>query len=253
LKTWQFDTLAMDLGSDAAGRPLPRWVPFPQANAPGSFVGPDWYLEQIERVHDAGCPFRFTAHLPAYFAPLVKNAHGKKVRPLEAGTSVGITATTSAVLLGFNETHTMGEDDTIYFQGVSFSEWRDGTESQRGLGQGRRGPKNAPPTTVIMSRAGVVSTLQGFMIPLPRVIVSDHLPHASLAQLSTFFYGTPEYWRDIARANKLTGGGPSDPLITFPKYHTVPKAGVKIKIPAPPPPQVTKKVPQTPSSSRTAV
>lgn len=114
LATWQFDTLVMYIAvagpsaSHPGGQVLPSFVAFPTA----AFYTPDWYVDQIEKIHNAGAPFLYTAQL--------------------AGVDMGPSWRSYATLAGFSETLKHGEGDCIYLEGVSFQEWRDPTLRRRG-------------------------------------------------------------------------------------------------------------------------
>jgi hypothetical protein len=164
---------------------------------------------------------------------------------------LGPVISTPAVLLGFTEGHKAGEGDAIYLEGVSFSEWRDPSESQRGLGadskhHGRA--SDAPPTSVTLMPGGWCVTSSGNVIPQGYGLTrgtpgwwnhdpfgvppsSTTGPYATLALLSRYFYHTPQFWRELADDNKLSGGGANTPLIKFQRFARIPRNGVKIKIP----------------------
>jgi hypothetical protein len=117
LRVWSFDSLAMRMGRKE-GVPAsdpnslePSWVPFPALNQ-GVPVGPDWYAGQLATLLYSGAPFKFTAAYTGYPAPIMH---------------------CYAVLLQYNEGYKAGEDDAIYFEQLSFSEWRDPTIKQIGL------------------------------------------------------------------------------------------------------------------------
>jgi hypothetical protein len=228
LATWQFDTLVMYLGSydpapianrsrlrrsSKARGPNPSWVPFPdptnphQGTLPPPKYTPDWYRNQLWALHDSGAPFTFFAKFN--------------------GTDIGATLLTWATLTAFTESYKAGEGDAIYFTGVTFQEWRDPTINKQGLGQ----PKRANlPTTVELRRVLPKNPLSyGCFTPNGRRVPESGEP--TLAQLAKHFYGSSEFWKVIARANSVRGGGPNTPLenlypfsksqITFTKGRTI--------------------------------
>jgi hypothetical protein len=154
----------------------------------------------------------------------------------EASANLGPIISTPAVLLGFSQTHKHGEGDAIYLEGVSFSEWRDPTASQRGLGKGHGQPADSPPTTVLLMRDGVCVNKRGHKIPRQP---PGQTKKTTLAELSKFYYHTPEHWRKIANANNLHGGAANTELVKFVKYKKIPRGGAKVKIPALPRERVT--------------
>jgi hypothetical protein len=232
LKTWQFDSLVMEIGLNQIGplsglhdsppsvagtRQVPGWVPFPKFDAPGVPSALHWYIDQIQALHDAGCPFMFTAQFQTETSLLS-----------QAATSFGPLISLPAVLLGFTEGHKHGEGDAIYIEGISFSEWRDPTTSQKALGQGGGHAADAPPTAVILYRSGTVTSTNGTVIP---VQPKGKTKQTTLNDLAKFFYHDTSAWRDIANANGLTGGAGSTSMLKFPKYKKIPANGVKVKIP----------------------
>lgn len=216
LMTWSFDTLVMEIGlNEAHNRHAPGWIPFPQWRRVGVPHPPSFWTNQLKHLHDAGAPFKFVAEYEEWNA----GQHG--FAPIS-----GPMLSTAAVLLGFSETHKHGEGDAIYLEGVSFSEWRDPTIGQKHQGH----PSDTPPTTVTLRRDGSVLTQKHHIIPKPPA-----KRHATLCDLSKFFYHSPNHWREIANANKLTHGGGNTGLVKFPKYHKIPPKGVTVKIPKLPP------------------
>lgn len=213
LATWQFDTLVMGIAVNEPGtRQSPGWAAFPKFDRPGVPTALQWYVEQLVALHDAGSPFHFTAQFQS--APGAFD---------EAYYALGPVTSMHALLLGFSQAHKHGEADAVYLEGVSFQEWRDPTITQRGLG----GPPatDKPPTSCTLRQDGRVLTEKHELIPKQK-------RHATLHDLSKFFYHHPAGWRNIATANNLHGGGANIGLVKFAKYHKIPRNGVKIKIPA---------------------
>lgn len=195
LDTWSFDTLAMYLGvvpqthhvSHHKGprKPVrhapnrthaPSWVPYPTREPQGlQFRRPEWYRDQLVALHNAGAPFRFVASFQD--STTIRRVY--------------------AVLTAFNEVYKHGEGDSIYFQSVTFSEWRD----PRG-GSPSRGTHRLP--------AHVKFRQVGSEYIAYDSVSNRNIPHAhpasTLADLARFYYGDPGKWRQIAHANHLTGG-----------------------------------------------
>lgn len=249
LKVWQFDTLAMEIGvhSSDPSRSAPGWVPFVKFDYGPPLAGgginrvpvpPEWYLQQIVTIADAGCPFRFTAHMP-----------GKPGGTFhQTSASFEPVLSVPAVLLSFDEGRKAGEGDAIYLTGVSFQEWRDPRVSQRGLGSTKPkakkhgSPSDTPPTSVKLYPNGVCVTHLGKEIPIPpekntittgptSVVPSFGPRDCTLADLARHFYHNPADWRVIAKANGLTQGGANMPLLDFPKFKNL-KSPAVIQIPA---------------------
>ena len=105
LDTWQFDTLAMYLGATKDGKHyLPGWVPYPTPMPGGQqYRRPEWYVEQLRSLFDAGAPFRYACAFK----------HSTTIHR------------TFALLTAFNEDYRHGEGDAIYLSAVSFMQWRD--------------------------------------------------------------------------------------------------------------------------------
>jgi hypothetical protein len=178
LDTWAFDTMAMYLGDDGYGNHRPAWVPYPTRESSGSqYQRPEWYRDQLWALFDAGSPFKFAAHFK----------HSTTIRR------------TFAVLTAFNEVYKHGEGDTIYFQGVSFQEWRD----PRGQTVPSRGTLRLPAHVRFRSIGGHYIAYD--------TATNRNIPHAkaasTLADLAHFYYGDASKWRQIATANHLKGGG----------------------------------------------
>jgi hypothetical protein len=231
LRTWEFDTLIMEIGaSEDAFRYTPGWVPYPQFSSPGRPVAPAWFLQQIETLHNSGAPFRFAAAFP--------NAQSSVA---ESSRSLTVLYT-SAVLTAYTEGHRAGEGDAVYLEGVQFTEWRDPYIQQRALrsGNGKTQWRNSAaglPATVTLRRDGSVLTARHQRLPPSNATTggsgTPDTPAATLSQLSTFFYHTPEFWRLIADANHLRNIGPNTPLINNSKFKKIGKNGVKLTIPSP--------------------
>lgn len=234
LKTWEFDTLVMEMGTttharngqfipagriatadgtdrtvrlapkfDATARRSPGWVPFPVYDGSTRLpVPPAWFVKQLDAVHDAGCPFKLVASW----------AGGRDDKAFnQSADSLGPVLSCSAVMLGFTEGHKHGEGDSVYLESMSFSEWRDPTASQRGLGQGKR----QMPIKLNLYSNGTATLPTGQLVEGPNGVVKIGV---TAAWLSKRFYGDPGFWRDIFKANGLKGGSANTPLIQLPAY-----------------------------------
>lgn len=190
LDTWQFDTLAMYLGSTKDGKHyLPGWVPYPTPMPGGQqYRRPEWYVEQLRSLFDAGAPFRY--------ACAFKNS-----------TTIHRTF---ALLTAFNEDYRHGEGDTIYLSAVSFMQWRDPRGSS---------PKHHKQSLRLPAR--VHFKVNNEVNNGPFLAWDDEIgqvgstnPHqpTTLSDLAHFYYHDPGEWRAIAKANKLHGGSGSAPI-----------------------------------------
>lgn len=242
LKVWTFDTLAVAVGATSYVDYSPSWVSYPTFQ-PGAFrqksgiavVDPSWYAQQLATLSEAGCPFRFTASTPV----LWQNG-------VAVGASVIPVINVPAVFLQYNEGYKAGENDAIYFEQMSFSEWRDPSISQKGLGKGTGGSGNSGkprgtahlPTVVNYYAPGGVRLSNNQQLPPPKV--DQFKQPITLGQLAKQFYGDPADWRVIARANSLHGCSANTPLGDIPRIkaesqgNKIGAPGVPIKIPAQP-------------------
>lgn len=209
LKTWQFDTLAMEMRvMDSSGRLSPGWVPFPEVSGAGASLQPqpaDWYAQQMEAISDSGAPFKFVAHYVGQTRPILN---------------------CMATLLEYNESYEAGEIDAVYFKGVQFQEWRDPEVKEAGLGRNQ----GKLPTTVTLythksgSHAAGACYHDGKRIPKSG--------DCTLIELARWFYHEPSDWREIAKANNLTkGGGGHTHLVDFPRFKHGKAKSYKLKIP----------------------
>lgn len=204
LDTWSFDTLSMYLGDDGYGHHRPGWVPYPTREPQGrQFQRPEWYKDHLVDLHNAGAPFRFVANF----------RNSTTIRR------------TYAVLTAFNEVYRHGEGDAIYFQGVSFQEWRD----PKGVTVPSRGTVRLPAHARFRSVGGhyiAYDTASNRNIPHAKVA-------STLADLAHFYYGDPGKWRQIAKANHLKGGSSTSFIFShwYPHRLTKGKPNVTMVIP----------------------
>lgn len=188
----------------------PGWVPFPQVDGgTGRPFPPDWWAGQLQKVFNAGAPFRFTAGYRGVPAPIIS---------------------CPAVLLQYNEAYEAGEDDAIYFKGLQFSEWRKPvlSEHHEGKPTNRKGHGSGDQWVTLYTtghNAGACLDVNGKRIPKKG--------DTTLAILAHHFYGEPGEWRDIARANNLKGGSQNQSLVKFPRFSTSRAKTYKVKIPTP--------------------
>ena len=192
LDTWQFDSLAMYLGSTNDGKHyLPGWVPYPTKMPGGQqYRRPEWYVEQLRTLFDAGAPFRY-------------------VCAFKDSTTIHRTF---ALLTAFNEDYRHGEGDTIYLSAVSFMEWRDprGSTARHHHQQSARLPARVyfkesveikgGPFIAWDDQVGQVGTDDVYKRPV------------TLCDLAHFYYHDPGEWRTIAQANKFHGGSGNAPI-----------------------------------------
>lgn len=197
-----------------AGQPhTPTWVPYPAFNNGKKTdpVAPAWYVDQLDKLVASGAPFKFVATFP----------NGANLQPgiQVSAKSVSPTLSCYAQLLSFQETYNAGEGDAIYLTSMSFSEWRDPLQAQRGLGAG--GGKNVKlPTSVTIDAKGHVGG-SGFS-----------KDDATLVDLAKYFYHDASDWKILAQVNKIHGIGQNDQLGKAPKYKSLKgKQTTKIKIP----------------------
>jgi hypothetical protein len=181
LDTWSFDTLAMYLGTTKDGKHyLPGWVPYPTKMPGGQqYRRPEWYVEQLRTLFEAGAPFRYVA-------------------AFKDSTTIH---STYALLTAFNEDYRHGEGDAIYLSAVSFMEWRDP--------RGSRVPKQ----TVLRLPGRVYFKANNLVENGPFLAWDDQIGQigprdkpCSLSDLAHFYYHDPGEWRTIAKANDLHGG-----------------------------------------------
>lgn len=223
LDTWSFDTLAMYLGvvdHRHRDRPTPTWVPFPKREPNGhQYRRPEWYRDQLVELHNAGAPFRFIAHFP----------HSTTIRRA------------FAVLTGFSEVYKHGESDTIYFAGVSFTEWRDPGDATKvkiklpAHVHFRRGERG---TNLLTGERVIIPVSTGGVFVAFDTVTNLHVPMhgakgSTLADLARHYYGDHSKWRQIATANHLKGGSGSTPIFThwFPHRFAHGKPNVTLTVP----------------------
>jgi hypothetical protein len=244
LRVWQFDTLAMRMGvvqgtivatpgvanpnapipagSGAASsipgnaRLAPGWIPFPMVDGSGVPLDPSWYAQQIGTLHDSGAPFKFVGAYTGVARPLIH---------------------CYANILQYNESYEAGEDDAIYFKGLSFSEWRDPNQPQTGLGT-PKGQKGLPTSVELdltfangVPNSGLCKTTAGVVIG-PNPSLYGTFAQTTPVDLAQFFYGEASDWRLIVNANNLTGGAGNTPLYKFPRFLTAASQKYKLTIPA---------------------
>lgn len=237
LKTWQFDTLVMEMGTttharngqfipagrlatadgrtdpavrlapqfDATARRSPGWVPFPVYDGSTRLpVPPAWFVKQLDAVHDAGCPFKLVASW----------AGGRDDKAFnQSADSLGPVLNTSAVMLGFTEGHKHGEGDAVYLESMSFSEWRNPTIARLGLGKSKQGPFK-----VKLYNNGTGMLSNGKLLKGPNGNIDTGV---TAAWLSKHFYGDPGFWRQIFKANRLSGGSANTRLVDLPKFRAL--------------------------------
>lgn len=194
-----------------ANRPhAPAWVPYPAFNSPGSNnpVNPEWYVSQLDKLVNSCAPFKFTAAWPNILKPGLRT-HSSQLTPV---------LSCIAQLLSFDEVYKAGEGDAIYLSSVTFSEWRDPLQSQRGLGKG--GGAKGLPTSVVLHSDGSV-THAGY-----------RQKNATLNDLAKHFYHNHKDWKFIAQQNKIHGISQNEKVIKASKYkHLKKKQTAKINIP----------------------
>jgi hypothetical protein len=209
LDTWQFDTLMMYLGTDDQGNYHPPWVPFP-VNEPGSnqYQRPEWYVEQIRSLFNAGSPFRYVAVFP----------------------DATVVHSTYAVLTGFTEEYRHGEGDAIYFTGMAFQEWRDP--------RGNTLPRPSPfPASARFRRVAPAGRYIAYDLQTNRIIKTrSPTTGTTFADLARSYYGNAALWRTIAKANKCTGAAGDAPVFTtwFRSRLSRGEPNVTLTIPKPP-------------------
>lgn len=209
LDTWQFDTLAMYLGNadpttEDSNSQKPSWVPFPTMDGP-NYQPPQWYVDQLKLVHDAGAPFRYRAAF--------------------LNAPEGTVHRTPAILTGFAENHRGGEGDAIYMEAVTFSEWRNPSVTSNGAPV--RSPKQLP-SSVTLRRNDLGTTTGAYTSAGQRVPASGNV---TLGALAKYFYGDPSIWRVIATANGIKSPTANSALTKLGPFTS--KSHNMVAIPAP--------------------
>lgn len=213
LDTWTFDTLALYMGRDIHGHSAPSFVPYPthQPHTDHQFYPPEWYRGQLVDLLTAGSPFRM-------------------VMAFHKSTTI---RRTFAVLTAFNEVYKHGEGDSIYFEGVAFSEWRDPGDATKQKGKHTKLPAHVR-FRFTGGRYVAYEANTGHRIP------TRGGKGTTLADLARWFYGDGTEWRHIAKANKLghiRSGSGNTPIFKhwYPHRLKHGKPNVVMKVPKPPP------------------
>jgi hypothetical protein len=215
LTTWQFDTLAMYLGTDQQGRYAPHWVPFPRKEKGGvQYHRPEWYRAQLRHIFKAGEPFKYTA------------SEGNLV-----------IHSLYATLTAFNEEYRAGEGDAIYLTGVSFQEWRD----PRGQPHMHKPKHHNPhlPAHIRFKWHPAKSRWLAYDLRTGKEIKvrSSAVGHGTtFADLARHYYHDGAQWRHIAQANHCHGKGGDMPIVKgwFNKRMSHGRPTLTLKIPTKP-------------------
>jgi hypothetical protein len=203
LNTWQFDTLFMYIGWDETNTLLPTWVPYPDEWHKEA----EWYRTVLRNCFAVGAPFAYSA---SYSDSLIHSTY--------------------ATLMAFNEDYKFGEEDAIYFSGVSFQEWRDPRGSQQAAAS-----LNAklPAQVKFKIDPKVYRSIAYDVQTGTNVKTASTTKGTTFADLARAYYGDGSLWRTIANANGCKGGGGDSPIITtwYPVAKTGGKPTATIKVP----------------------